>query len=189
MNNYEDESKRIQKELNSINYIRQNTKLEDPKVVLNLYNKIIDGNLLRTTVGLEFLRELQGILVESSAIDNSLIKAMPGELLTKEDSSINEKRKELQLERERQRQARIEEKRRQAEDRRSYKRKFQVSLILNFLLVVIVVGMFLVSYLSGNNVNIINYENEIINKYEEWEQELNERETSLNEREAQLNNK
>ena len=64
-----------------------------------------------------------------------------------------------------------------------------MSLGINFVLLAIILGMFFITYISGNNVNIVNYENELINKYEKWEQELNEREAVLNEREAQLNNK
>ena len=45
MSNTEEELKRTQKERNTINYIRQNTRLDDPKVALSLYNKIIDENL------------------------------------------------------------------------------------------------------------------------------------------------
>lgn len=189
MSNTEEELKRTQKERNTINYIRQNTRLDDPKVALSLYNKIIDENLLRTSAGVEFLKELQEKLNADETVDKSLIKSIPAELLAKGDAASIDKRKELQMERERQRQERIAAKRRQKEDRRSYRRKFQMSLGINFVLLAIILGMFFITYISGNNVNIVNYENELINKYEKWEQELNEREAALNEREAQLNNK
>jgi hypothetical protein len=46
--------------------------------------------------------------------------------------------------------------------------------------------MLVMTWVSADNVNIINYENEIIDKYESWEQELSERESELDEREKQL---
>ena len=45
-----------------------------------------------------------------------------------------------------------------------------MSLGINFVLLAIILGMFFITYISGNNVNIVNYENELINKYEKWEQ-------------------
>ena len=40
--------------------------------------------------------------------------------------------------------------------------------------------------ISGNSVTIVNYENEIINKYEDWEKDLKEREAVIMQREAEL---
>ena len=46
--------------------------------------------------------------------------------------------------------------------------------------------MFVITGISKDNVTIMNYENEIIDKYEKWEQELTEREQALKEREEAL---
>ena len=51
------------------------------------------------------------------------------------------------------------------------------------VLLLIVIGMFAVTATSGN-INIVNYENALIEKYEHWETQLNEREEKLREREA-----
>ena len=48
-----------------------------------------------------------------------------------------------------------------------------------------IVAMFIISSTS-NNVNILNYENEIIDKYSEWEQELSDKEQELNAWEQEL---
>ena len=48
---------------------------------------------------------------------------------------------------------------------------------------VAIIGMFSITYLSGNNINIINYENELIDKYSSWEAELEAREAALEEKE------
>jgi hypothetical protein len=39
---------------------------------------------------------------------------------------------------------------------------------------------------TTNNATVLNYETEVINRYEAWEEELNAREQELTEREAQL---
>ena len=48
------------------------------------------------------------------------------------------------------------------------------------------VGVFVIAALSNNNTTILNYENAVIDKYEEWEASLNEREKRLKEWEASL---
>jgi len=49
--------------------------------------------------------------------------------------------------------------------------------------------MFAIAKISGNNVNILNYRNEIINEYVEWENELKAKEEELREWEAELEEK
>ena len=46
--------------------------------------------------------------------------------------------------------------------------------------------MFAIVYFTSSNLDALNYEEEIINKYESWEKELNQREAELNQREADL---
>ena len=46
--------------------------------------------------------------------------------------------------------------------------------------------MFLVNYLTGNSVNVFNYENALIDKYESWENNLKEREAAIREKENEL---
>ena len=41
-------------------------------------------------------------------------------------------------------------------------------------------------YTSSGNINIVNYENALIEKYENWEEQLDEREEKLKERENAL---
>ena len=65
----------------------------------------------------------------------------------------------------------------------NFKMRFRASFAINVILLLIVIGMFAVTATSGN-INIINYENELIEKYESWEQKLEEKEEKLKEREA-----
>ena len=48
------------------------------------------------------------------------------------------------------------------------------------------IGMLVIAWLSRDNVTILNYENAIIDKYEDWEQELTERERVIREKEMAL---
>ena len=67
-----------------------------------------------------------------------------------------------------------------------YKGRYHFTLVVTFVLSAIIVGMFAITYLSGNNTNIINYENQLINKYENWEEQLKEKEAELDARESAL---
>ena len=40
--------------------------------------------------------------------------------------------------------------------------------------------------MSGNNANILNYRNAIVDEYASWEQELTEREKAVREKEQEL---
>lgn len=61
-------------------------------------------------------------------------------------------------------------------------RRLQAAIVV---LVIIVVAMFAISLTSGSTT-ILNYENKIIDKYEEWELELQQREEAVKEREEAL---
>ena len=70
----------------------------------------------------------------------------------------------------------------QNQKKSSAEQKYKVSFLLNIILVISVVGMFLISATSSHPT-ILNYEEEIVNRYAAWEQELSEREAALREAE------
>ena len=67
----------------------------------------------------------------------------------------------------------------------NFKTRFRASFFINVILLLIVAGMFAVTATSGN-INIVNYENALVEKYENWESKLEEKEEQLKEREAAL---
>ena len=71
-------------------------------------------------------------------------------------------------------------------DEKDYRKLFHISTFAAVVLGIVVIFMFVITGISKDNVTIMNYENEIIDKYEKWEQELTEREQALKEREEAL---
>lgn len=67
-----------------------------------------------------------------------------------------------------------------------YKKPFYVALFFAIVFAVSVAGMFVITELSENNVNILNYRNEILNEYSTWEAQLKEKEAELAEWEEEL---
>ena len=53
-------------------------------------------------------------------------------------------------------------------------------------MLVVVIGVLFYITTTGDNVNILNYENALINKYSEWSVELSEKEAELRKKENKI---
>lgn len=92
---------------------------------------------------------------------------------------------EEQLDQEKQKRRTAEMKQRQTEGRWKTSRGFlRFSIAGNLFLLILVIGMVVITLLD-DHPNIINYENKIVNQYEEWERELEEREENIKKLEQQ----
>lgn len=196
---YEFESKELaaqaQRELEGIRYIRAQTHMDDPQVVLRLYDKLILKEVFATPVGYQFLFELQEYLKASPQIKSEEIRLIPvfvgngnggnsdgdskGTMKARKEA-IRQARKLEEVEKQ------LVEARRLNRNERDYKKLFRGSMIFSLICVLIIVGIFAITGLSENNVNIINYKNELINEYESWEKDLQEREDAVSAKEAEL---
>lgn len=161
-------------ELNAINYMTQKTNQDDPAQIYTLYNKIIDKELFKTPVGINYLRDLQQYLYLHKSIPNDRIRPIP----IKHDV-----------------QAILDEKRETAKNRTEVldlnkkvkynKNLFIKSMILNIMLCIAIVVMIAIT-LSSSRVNIINYENKLLDKYASWQEELESREDVIRDKEKVL---
>lgn len=149
------------KELEGIRYIQEKNNMKDIKTVLVLYNKLAEKNLFHTRVGMEFMGTMKTRLIESKEIKNQDIFGYETPQTKQEDKD------------------RI----RQKENR--YKYKYYNSLIINIILLAALIAGFFITT-NSKNVNILNYENRLINKYSAWEAELEERESIVTEKEKAM---
>ena len=172
------------KEEEGVRYIKERTPMDDPNVVLNLYNRLLEQNLFTTPVGIRFLIELQSILYASEEIADESVAQIPTTGFVKE---IVVKQPVTEYVETPQKKAGAKTKAEKKE--RSYKNAYHVSLFFAIVFAVCVAGMFVITKISDNNVNILNYREQIINEYAEWEQNLKEKEDSLREREKELEKK
>ena len=161
------------KEEEGIRFIKERTALDNPEVVLKLYNKLLEQNLFVTPVGQRFLVELQNILLSSNYIakeDIAPIKIAAPELPEPEPKQpVKKVAKKI--------------------DKKvggEYKKPFYIALFFAIVFGMSIIGMFLINEISGNSVNIINYRNEILNEYSSWEAEFKAKEAELKEREKAL---
>lgn len=179
-----EEAELAKKEVDGVKYIRGKTDMAQPDMVLQIYNKMIEQNFFETSVGYVYLRELQEYLQTIPHINNDDILPIP----IKHPGVELEVRKERVKHRENQKK--LEEKLKTAQKQKIVSeegKKLKISLLLNLILVICVIGMFLIS-MTSSNPNIVNYESKLIDKYAGWEQELTERENNVKALEQELEN-
>ncbi len=178
-----------QKEIEGIRYLRSKLDRDNPDQVLLVYNQAVDQQLFTTPVGYYFLKELQDYLITMPFIkDEDIHRIVISERMTEEfekSRKRTEKEEKKQAVRRYEDEKKLREKKVQARNT-DYKKKFGTALFFCIVLLALVIGMFVVSFLSKDNVTILNYENALINRYEDWEEELTAREKAVEEKEREL---
>ena len=166
----------LPKEAEGVEFVRSRIDMKNPETVLQIYRQTIERQLFETPVGYAFLYELQEYLKTSTSIEPEYIPAIP----------VVNKSEEAQLEKVKREK---KQKEKPAREKKivnvNYKGRFHTSFFINIIMLLMIIGMFAVAATS-ENVNILNYENALIEKYEMWENELEEREDNLEQREAEL---
>lgn len=169
------------KEAEGIRYIKNRSDMKDPDVVYQIYCRMVEQKLFETQVGYAFLYELQEYLTATPYIKNEDIPAIPVAKIPIESPEHSSKTDRKPKRAVKKNDVTVERRGKNS----NYKTRFGTSLTINIILLVIVAGMFAVTATSGN-INIVNYENALIEKYEQWETRLQEREKKLDEREQNL---
>ena len=106
-----------------------------------------------------------------------------GENMKKKEQKKEEQRKERKREKEK-----AKDRKEQKKEGKNYKGRCRFFMLTSLILLISVVSMMLLAATS-DNVNILNYENKLIDKYSSWEQELEEREQAVKEQEQALEEK
>lgn len=185
------EAELAQREIEGTKYLRQKLDMENPNAVFSIYQNLIEQDLFETPVGYCFLKELRDYLLMIPAISNEEVLAIPirypqteeEEKKQKKEQKKEEQRKERQREKEK-----AKNKKEQKKEGKNYKGRCQFFMVTSLILLISVVSMMLLAATS-DNVNILNYENKLIDKYSSWEQELEEREQAVKEQKQALEEK
>lgn len=156
-------------ELKKARYLIRHIEDQGTETILQLYRKALENRTFQTPIGLAFVNELRGRLIEAGA-EEFEIEPIP----VYYDVVQNKMREGYEPVKEQ-----------EAEAPKKGMSKFGVSVVINVVLGLLVALMFYVA-MTGNNPNILNYKNAIENKYAAWEQELTEREQAVREKEQEL---
>lgn len=177
---FEDEemAKLARKEEEGIRFIKERTALDNPEVALKLYKKLLQQEIFVTPVGVRFLTELQNIALSSTYIPRDEIPPIPVSapegVKGAETPSSGEKVMQKPVE-----VVKKSSKKADAKPGGNYKKPFYVALFFAIIFGVSVLGMFAINAISGNNINIINYREQLLDEYSGWEQELKTEEERL----------
>lgn len=169
------------KEAEGIRFVKNSTDMNNPQMVFLVYRQMVEQQVFETPVGYAFLYELQEYLKTMPSVSNQEIPAIPVITYAKEPAKVNERQKKNT----KTHKMRTKVVRKVIEMNVDYKVWFRTAFSVSLILLLIVIGMFAVTATSGN-INIVNYENALIEKYEDWENRLNEKEEQLKERENAL---
>ena len=160
-------------EMNAIRYVSSKTDRKDPKQIYILYNTMLDKELFKTPVGLDYLKDLQQYLYNNKDIPNDKIRPIP--INSELQSMLTDKR---EMTKTRSRLVGL------TKERDKYKDRLIRMVIINIALVIVVIAMAVIMATS-QTPTIINYENKIQDKYAGWEEELQSREAQVKQLEQQ----
>lgn len=162
-------------ELNAIKYVSSKTDSKDPKQIYILYNTMLDKELFKTPVGLDYLKDLQQYLYTHKDIPNDKIRPIPVNSELK--AMLADKR---EMTKTRGRLLNI------TKERDRYKDMSAKLIIVNIALVIAIIALIVIMGTS-QSPTIFNYENKLQDKYAGWEEELNSREAVIKQLEQRYN--
>lgn len=157
-------------EVKKIAYIDENMDYSNMKMVFNFYNNCIENNIFHTPIGYAYLEKTRNFII-SSGFPKEEVQAIPvasNNHLAKREV-INDKKVIKKLE----------------DERNIMYGRMRMSILINIVLILLVIGMFIVARTS-DNPNIINYEKALVDRYASWEEKLTEREELIREKELEL---
>ena len=168
----EKDGKLAEAELRKIEYLEARIDYTRPESILRVYDKTIQEQLFKTPVGLLYLKKLQDFLLKQPTIPQEKIKAIP-----LYDTYADSRQNPADAGKPSPQAARKKERE---------KVRFQISVVLNVLLVLAVCAMFVISFTS-DQPNIYNYERVLQDRYASWAQDLKVREQAVRDKERALN--
>lgn len=169
----QEEYEKALEEKKSIENLMKKVNLEKKELLVALYSGLVTQNKLSTVIGLEYLCRLRDVIVnkkyakasEQPPIQTGTFKTEKavGYRLSDTQQKLDEQKKEML----------------------KYKGRVKSLIICNIILF-IVIGIMMYIATTGNNVNVINYEHKLVDKYAAWESQLTEREKQVREAEKRL---
>jgi hypothetical protein len=162
-------------ELKEIKVMSGKTSKKDPNQILSVYNQILEKEMFRTLVGINYLKNLQQFLYLSKDIPNENIRPIP---INQDITDVLEGRREMTQHRSQIRSLKRE--------RDKYQRRYVKSIIVNIALV-IVLAVFVYITIYSQNTNVLNYRENIENEYASWQEQLQSQEASLRARDKAYN--
>ncbi|MCL2052654.1 MAG: hypothetical protein FWG91_13150 [Lachnospiraceae bacterium] len=164
-------------ELKKIEYLEKKMNYHLPENILSTYNKVMESKMLKTPLGFNYLSRMQSKM-QRAGIEKERINPIPiyTNFTPRVSGEVTEGIARQRIER------RLKKEKSESDKLRS---RYKHAISLCLLLCVLILAMFYIT-LNSDNPNIINYEQNLIDKYANWEQDLKERESIIREKEREL---
>ncbi len=169
----EEEYRKALEEKKSIERLMKKVDLDKKELLVALYSGLVTQNKLSTVIGLEYLCRLRDVIVNKKFAKAAELPPIPTGAF-KTEKAVGYKLSDTQL------KLNAEKKETQKYQNRSR------NLLISNIVLLIVIGIMMYLATTGNNINIINYENKLVDKYASWEKQLTEREQRVQEAEKRL---
>lgn len=169
----QEEYEKALEEKKSIENLMKKVNLEKKELIVALYSGLVTQNKLSTVIGLEYLCRLRDVIVNKKYA--KALELPPIQTGTfKTEKAVGYRLSDTQQ--------KLDEQKKEA---LKYKGRVKSLIICNIILF-IVIGIMMYIATTGNNVNVINYEHKLVDKYAAWESQLTEREKQVREAEKRL---
>ena len=160
-----------EQERKKIEYLEAHIDYNNPESILKIYTKAIQDRVFKTPVGTMYLKQLQDFLKQKEEVNQEEVTAIP--LYITYDGEIRSHTSPAKQ--------RIQP----STQKEKKNNLLSAAIAVNVALVIAIIAMFYIT-LKADQPNILNYEQNLVNKYAAWEQELTEREQALREQELQM---
>ncbi len=156
-------------DFHKIEYLDKHVPISKAEDIKLLYEKAIHSNIFGSPIGWHYLANCRDALIEAGYDEKDLIPIPIKTTIVHPTTITEEKEPKIVY--------------------KTVKSRFPIklafSLVLNLILIIVVVLMFIIASKSESD-NIINYKNNITNRYAEWQQSLTERENIVRQKEKEL---
>lgn len=158
-------------ERKKIEYLEERMDYTQPDTILKIYDKAIHDRVFKTPVGILYLKGVQDYLYEQETIPVEEIAPIPlyqtySKEMRESSNPAKSRVKAAELKKEKNAVA------------------MKISVMINILLAFAVIAMFVIA-LNADQPNILNYEQNLLNRYATWEQDLTQREQAVREKELE----
>ncbi len=155
----EEELAEAKKEAEVVAYIRSQADLSNVKVVVKLYNRLIEKGTLVTALGIAFLQELRSRALESGTVAESSLRPLPEPVKTEkrqEEKKVSKDHKLMEF----------------------YKEKSKRLTFTVVVLCIVIVILFAIR-LFGTASPFADHEQKVLDQYAGWKEELTAQEERL----------
>lgn len=151
----EAEAAQARKEAEGVKYVKEKAQMDDPEMVLRIYNKMIQQRLFDTAVGYSYLKDLQEYLQSIPFIRKEDIFPIPVQHPQVEESLRKAKRASAP-----------KPKTQTVVKNADYRRRYRIVRLDRLYSGSMCCGEVWQLRRQTNNTTVLNYENQLINKYE-----------------------